>query len=287
MRRSPRLPTRHDPRTIYEVHKDRATGLTASEIAVKHGLSPMTVLGVLRPTSHPEALRNPYVFHSGALPTNAALQMYWLGYIAAGGRVAGQHLLSTLVLAIHPQDTEHVQWLLKDLGMGRVRCEVVESSLEGRQVYIRDRSLAETLLQWGIAAAPNEGSVPVEFIPRALVPDFVRGYLEGSRRTPPFGGTRAVAPSPRSLRSLALAGPLPLMEGLNQALQAICGVRTGTLGPSGHRGLTQLTFSRRDAVKILACAYRRPLRTGPRAVKFAARFGDPDGRQRGSGPAGT
>ncbi len=213
------------------------------------------------------------------MPANAALQIYWLGFIAPTGRVFGQNNLSTLVLAIHPDDAVHIQTLLQDLIVGHATCEFADSNLDGRQAYVRDRQLAETLLQWGISAAPADGSIPLEYIPRALVPDFVRGYLEGSRHTPPFGGVRTRVPSAESVRSLVLVGHAPMIEGLNRLLQAACGISGGIVTPFGRLGLTKVTFSSGDSRRILEQAYRSPARTMPRAAKFLERFGQHPGHR--------
>ncbi len=279
MKPTSRIRPRHDPRKIYDIHADRAAGLSPSEIAEKHDLPATTIQGLLRPTAETCALLSPYAMRRGPVPANAAVQVYWLGFIAASGRVFGQNTLTTLVLVIHPDDAAHIQTLLQDLVLGHATCEFADSNLDGRQAYVRDRQLAEMLLQWGISTAPAEGSIPVEFIPRALIPDFVRGYLEGSRQSPPFGGVRRQMPSPRSLRSLVLVGNAPLIEGLNRLLQSVCGISGGVVAPFGRRGLMQVTFSSADSRRILEQAYRVPARSMPRAAKFVEHFGQHQSRR--------
>jgi hypothetical protein len=277
----PRPRPRYDPKTIYRIHADREAGTSAADIAVKHDLPAVTVQGFLRSSGKTCALLSPYELRGAELPPNAAVQIYWLGYIAASGRVFGQNNLSTLILAIHPDDVAHIQTLLADLVIGHPRCEFAESSLDGRQAYVRDRSLAEVLLQWGIGTSTEDGSIPIEFIPSALWPDFVRGYLEGSRRCPPFGGQGTRAPRvPGVPRTLTLVGNKPLVEGLSRELQSACGITGGTVAPSGAGGLSQVTFSPSDTTRILQTAYRSPTRTSPRAAKFVKQFAHPEGRRR-------
>jgi len=283
VRLSSRIRPRHDPKTIYNIHADQAAGLTPSEIAAKHDLPTTTVLGFLRSPAETCALVSPYGFQR-VRPTTGPVQVYWLGFIAASGRIFGENHLCTLVLAIHPEDATHVQTLLQDLIVGRAAYEFADSNLHGRQAYVRDRQLAEMLLQWGISAAPEEGSVPLEFIPDALIPDFVRGYLEGSRHSPPFGGTRHQVPSPRWLHSLVLVGPARLVDGLNRVLQSACGARGGVVGPFGRLGLEQVVFPPEDGFRILEYAYRRPIRSISRAAKFVAWFGQHEGRRSGKFP---
>lgn len=222
---------------------------------------------------------SPYALRRGPVPDNAAVQIYWLGFIAATGRVFGQNNLTTLVLAIHPDDAAHVQTLLQDLVVGHATCEFADSSLDGRQAYVRDRQLAETLLQWGISATPADGSIPLEFIPRPLVPDFVRGYLEGSRHAPPFGGVRSGVPSPRSVRSLVLVGQKPMLEGLKRVLRAAWGISGGAVAPLGRQGLSKVAFSAADSRRILGHVYRSPTRAMPRAAKFVEHFGQDSGHR--------
>ena len=286
MRLSARTLPRHDPKTIYAIHADRAAGLSLPEIAAKHNLPATTVLGFLRSSASTCTLVSPYDFRQSASAPSAPVHAYWLGFIAASGRVFGQNNLCTLVLAIHPDDAPHVHMLLADLVVGRATCEFADSSLNGRQAYVRDRQLAEMLLQWGIASTPEESFVPLEFIPNALLADFVRGYLEGSRHTPPFGGSRTQAPSARSLGSLSLVGPALLVNQLSRVLQSACGASGGVVTPFARPGLMQIVFPAQASAKILEYAYRRPIRTGPRAAKFASRFSKQDGERPRKTPRG-
>jgi hypothetical protein len=272
VRLSSKTKPRHDPKKIYQIHADGAAGLTTAEIAARHDLPPATVIGLLRPIGETCTLVSPYGLRHEAQSIKASVQVYWLGFIAASGRVFGQNHLSTLVLAIHPQEASHVQTLLQDLMVGHVTCEFADSSLYGRQAYVRDRQLAEMLLQWGVSGTTEDGSIPIEFIPEALIADFVRGYLEGSRHTPPFGGQRPTIPSPGSLRSLAVVGSAPMVNGLNRVLQSVCGTRAGVVRPFERQGLEQVVFPSEDGLQILAHAYRCPQRSMPRAARYVAWF---------------
>jgi hypothetical protein len=260
------------PTRIYEIHADRAGGLSVPQIAAKHNLSASAVLAFLRSSVNTCALANPYEFRRRDLGPLAGPQAYWLGYIAATGRVLGQNNYCTLVLAIHPDDAPHIQTLLSDLVIGRTTCEFANSSLSGRQVYVRDRPLAETLLQWGIGATLAESSVPLEFVPVPLLPHFVRGFLEGGRLSPPFGGTRREPPSPQARSALSLVGSPALIAQLKPALQQSCRAYGGVITRFEQGGLAQVVFPPKAGGRILRYAYRSPTRTGPRATKFASRF---------------
>jgi len=263
---------RHDPRLICEIHAEHAAGLSTAEIAAKHGLPPLVVQGFLKAPGQACAMATPYGFTRPDLPPNASVQIYWLGYIAAGGRTLGQQAYSTLVLAIHPADEPHIEALLQDLIIGRAAIEFADSNLDGRQAYVRDRHLVEVLRQWGIAATAAEGAVPLDFIPPTCAPDFVRGYLEGSRLSPPFGGSGSRMPSPRALRALAFVGPPAFLQPLSWLLQSACGVRPAAVDASGPRGMSRIEYPLEEAFRILAWAYDRPVRTGPRAARFVTLF---------------
>ncbi|MGH7427548.1 MAG: hypothetical protein ACREJ4_04225, partial [Candidatus Methylomirabilaceae bacterium] len=113
MRLSSKVRPRHDPRKVFDIHADQAAGLTPSQIAVKHDLPPATVQGFLRSGGETCALVSPYGIQRNLSQTAASVQVYWLGFIAASGRVSGQSHLTTLVLQIHPGDAPHVQTLLQ------------------------------------------------------------------------------------------------------------------------------------------------------------------------------
>lgn len=265
-------PIRQTPRSIYAIHADRANGLSIPEIAARHNLPATAVLGFLRSSASACALANPFDFRRRRLTPLARPHAYWLGYIAASGRVLGQNNFCTLVMAIHPDDAPHIQTLLADLVIGRATCEFADSSLAGRQVYVRDRPLAETLLQWGIAATLEENGVPLDYLPAPTLSHFVRGYLEGSRLSPPFGGTRREPPSPHLQGPLSLVGSPSLIAQLKQTLQSACKAYGGTITPFENGGLARAVFPPRAGARVLAYAYRDPMRTAPRAAKFVSRF---------------
>lgn len=272
MRSVPHSVPRQAPKRIYEIHADRANGLTVLEIAAKHDLPATTVLGFLRSSMSTCALATPYDFQRRDLTPLARLHAYWLGYIAASGRVLGQNNFCTLILAIHPDDAPHIQSLLADLVVGRATCEFADSSLSGQQVYVRDRPLAEMLIQWGIAGSIEESAVPLEYIPTPILSHFVRGYLEGSRLSPPFGGTRREPPSPRASGSLSMVGSPALMTQLKRALRSACKAYGGTVKAFNGGSLVQVVFPPQAGARVLEYAYRRPTRSAPRAAKFVSRF---------------
>lgn len=263
---------RTDPSTIYAARADLAAGLEPIEIAARHNLPLLTVRGFLQTVDIPTALLSPYDLHHEPDGQHTRIQIYWLGYVAASGKVVGQGTSCTLILAIHPQDEQHVDALLRDLATGHSHSEIVDSSLEGRQVYIRDRRLAETLLHWGMGQQVNEHVLPMDFVPISHIMDFVRGYLEGSRGTPPFGGIREELPIPRSVRTLVVQGAARIIDGLRRVLSVSCHTDMGVITRAPDTGLAQLKLSPKDSALVLSRAYAEPIRTSPRAARFVQEF---------------
>jgi hypothetical protein len=247
--------------------------MSVAEIATKHGLALPVVLGFLKSSADSCTLLAPYEFHRAPVTATTAVHMYWLGYIAACGRLFGQGAHGTLVLAIHPEDSSQIDTLLQDLTIGHAACEFADSSLSGRQAYVRNPGLARVLIQWGIAETPERGLIPFEYVPAALVPDFVRGYIEGSRLTPPFGGEGRRIPTPASLERLTLVGAPGLIRDLSKVLAGPYHINGGAVTPHKSSGLSQITFNRPETQRLLAHAYRSPVRSIPRAAKFVAKYG--------------
>ncbi len=212
-----------------------------------------------------ERLLNPFHLRQSAIRTHGATQLYWLGFIAAAGRLFLQGAAPTLVLAVDRRDANHVLTLVEDLCAGHPTCEWCESNHDGLQAYIRDRELAQMLAEWGAPGAdPTEGSVPVTLIPTSLLPHFVRGYLEGGRRTPPFG-RRTVPASAAAIRVIALEGPPEFLTGLNAALTKHAGAAGGIVRPR-RNGMGLLTYRGRAAKQVAQFAYRDAGRSLPRAA---------------------
>lgn len=261
-----RLP-RRDPLRLFHIQSDFAAGLAPTDIAKKHELPVPAVLQIVRGRKRDDGLLDPFQLAHDGTRGRSTTQMYWLGYIAACGRLYQQGPSATLVLDVDRRDVDHVRQLVEDLIPGRTSCEFCESSQSGLQAYIRDRDLGMLLSQWGIPGAdPTEGSVPISLIPGSLMPHFVRGYLEGSRNQPPFGLTLVPA-TMASIRTVAMVGPQDFVIALAGTLRKHVGVATGTI--TGRRdGLKTLTYKGAKAKKIVQYAYRDPTRSMPRVARF-------------------
>ncbi|TMJ06776.1 MAG: hypothetical protein E6H01_00490 [Bacillati bacterium ANGP1] len=214
-----------------------------------------------------ERLLNPFNLRQGAVRSRGATQLYWVGYIAAAGRLFLQGSVPTLVLTVDRRDTDHVTTMIDDLCTGHPTCEWCESSRDGLQAYVRDRELAQMLAEWGAPGAdPSEGSVPVALIPSSLLSHFVRGYLEGGRGMPPFG-RRHVPLSHAAVRHIALEGPKEFLAGLNAALSKHAGTSVGDIR-ARRNGLAVLTYRGRAAARIVQFAYRGAERSLPRTASL-------------------
>lgn len=261
-----RRPPRRDPYQLFHIQSDFAAGLAPHQIAAKHGLPLPAVLRIIRRRKD-ERLLNPFNLRQSAVRSRGATQLYWVGYIAAAGRLFLQGSVPTLVLTVDRRDTDHVTTMIDDLCTGHPTCEWCESSHDGLQAYVRDRELAQMLAEWGAPGAdPTEGSVPVALIPPSLLPHFVRGYLEGGRGMPPFG-RRHVPVSHAAVRHIALEGPPDFLAGLSAALGKHAGIGAGMIRPR-RNGLAVLTYRGRAAARIVQLAYRGAERSLPRTASL-------------------
>jgi hypothetical protein len=259
---------RRDPLLLFRLQTDFAAGLAPAQIAEKHALSLYVVTQALRRDGNGR-LPDPYVLSQRDREQSDTILVYWVGFIAACGSVFdGPN--PTLVLDIDTGDLPHVHTLVEDLCEGRPGLESCQSSTRGLQVYIRDRNLGRIMVRWGIPGADRATeAVPVDFIPRGLMPHFIRGYIEGGRETPPFGGGR-VPGSPKTVRRVVLAGPQSFLTDLRAALPPDLR-RSGTLSAKAS-GTGKLTFDGDSAADLIRFAYRDATRSLPRAAALQRAF---------------
>ena len=259
---------RRDPLLLFRLQTDFAAGLAPAQIAEKHDLSLYVVTQALRRDGNGR-LPDPYVLSRRDRERGDATLVYWIGFIAACGSVFdGPN--PTLVLDIDADDLAHVHTLVEDLCDGRPGLESCQSSMRGLQVYIRDRNLGRLLVRWGIPGADRATeAVPVDFIPRGLLSHFVRGYIEGGRETPPFGGGR-VPGSPKTVRRVVLAGPHEFLGALRASLPPELR-RSGSVS-ARTTGVAKLTYDGEGASELLRFAYRDAMKSLPRAASLQRGF---------------
>ncbi len=254
-----RLP-RRDPYQLFSIHADFAAGLPPAAIAAKHGLPLSAVAAILRRRAD-DRLPTPFHLRQHARRGRGAVQLYWVGYIAACGRLFQQGPVPTLVLTVDPRDTAHVATLVEDLCAGHPTCEWCRSSRDGLQAYIRDRDLGRMLADWGIPDDPTDGSVPVALVPPGLLDHFVRGYLEG-------GGRVSAGRRP----AVSLTGPEQFASDLRRALARHAGVNGGQVRVR-RDGTHELTYTGPAARRLLQFAYQDPVRSLPRARRARQAYG--------------
>ncbi len=261
-----------DANEIFTILQERASGLSPSEIGLRHKLSAAVIQQFLRPRGN-TTLPTPFELsqHTG---DGLAVPLYWLGFIAACGRASHLAPGHPLVLSVDEDDLEHVRKLVEDLLRTRTTYEHCLSSHEGHQAYIRERDLGEAATHWGVTTSPRETALPVDHIPAAALPHFVRGLIEGQVHEPPFGGRKPVRhhPSPR-VRELAIAGSPRFTEALRRRLLSASRALEGVVEPTDSPARSILTFRRAAAEALLRFAYREPVRSSPRADKFVRAFG--------------
>lgn len=219
----------------------------------------------LRRDRDPQALPDPFSLAQRARNGRDAALLYWVGYIAACGSVYDGPI-PTLVLDVDPRDRGHVETVLDDLCAGRPGHEYCRSTTRGLQVYIRDRDLGRLLVRWGLPGDDRSaGSVPVALIPTSLLSHFVRGCLEGARRTPPFG-MRTTPVSAASVRKVVFTGPGGFVTALREAMRpTVLGMGTFTLA---RKGKATLAYEGRAALRVMRFAYREAARSIPRADRL-------------------
>lgn len=258
---------------ILAIHKERAEGLSPNQIGARHEISGVVVQQFLRPRTNTtlptpfELTRTP----QGQLPP---IPMYWLGFIAASGRAANRTSGRPLVLSVDTRDEEHVRTMVRDLLRVPAAHEFCYSSHGGHQAYIRERDLGEAVTHWGLTTDPREGVLPVDHIPAAALPHFVRGLIEGQVHHPPFGGRGPAAahPSPR-VRRVVLAGSPGFLQALQRRIRESAAGAVGTMSATGSPAAALLTFSGLNATALLRYAYRNSVRFAPRADRLVKAFG--------------
>lgn len=163
----------------------------------------------------------------GAMPPD--VQMYWVGFLTAAGRLCGQGAAFTLVVTLGNRSQADMDTFTADLAGAYVRYEFCHSSLAGWQLYVRDEHLCKALLPWGIPS-DRYGEAPalLDELPDDLITPFVRGYLDGDRLVhgKPHRGTAS---------ALTLHGTPAVLAGINNMVQRCWHVPMGTVTAGTRR----------------------------------------------------
>jgi hypothetical protein len=186
-------------------------GKTASEIAEACDTPLKMVQQVLAPIagarlSDPVHLLNNIDVSTGLPP--ADIQVYWVGFLTAAGRICGQGRSSALIVTLGHRSQEYMQILIADLATPQVRHEFCRSSLLGWQLYFRDQDLCDALVRWGVPSAVHgDDPTVLDDFPLEFMPPFLRGYLDGN-------WAPAGVPRP-SLNHLVFYGTETVLAGIN------------------------------------------------------------------------
>lgn len=219
-------------------------GKTSREIAEANDVPLKAVEQILAPVagarlSDPAELLNHRTVATG-LPT-ADIQVYWVGFLTAAGRIYGQGPSFALIVRLGDRSQEHTGTLMADLTTPQVRHEFCRSSLLGWQLYLRDADLCQALIRWGIPSERHgEDSTVLDDLPKQLVAPFLRGYLDGTWAHG-AAGTRSAA--------LAFYGTETVLVAINAMIKRGWSIGPGkvTLAPSQ----AALKFNVRDGQAIL------------------------------------
>jgi hypothetical protein len=171
------------------------------------------------------------------------VQIYWVGFVAAAGRICGQGASFALILTLGTRAQAHMNLFVQDVATSQIRNEYCSSSLLGWQLYVRDQNLCKALLRWGIPSdLHGDDPTVLDDIPNEFTAPFLHGYLDGTWAAPGAAASRSSDP--------ILYGTEGILSALNRMLKRACGVHSGAVTPCPPRW--QLKFNRQDARVVLA-----------------------------------
>jgi hypothetical protein len=178
--------------------------------------------------------------------TPADVQMYWLGFLTAAGRIWGRGTGLTLVITLGDKKSPmYIKTIMTDLADPYARSEFCQSSLHGWQLYIRDQSLCNALIPWGIPSDLNgEDPALLDDLPEEFAAPFLRGYVDGNW---PIRQTVDAEKHP----ALILQGSPEVLAGINAMVHRYWGIDGGVV--NGHQPpRAELRFpNARDGQEIL------------------------------------
>jgi hypothetical protein len=227
-------------------------GKRASEIAERYELPVGAVERVLAPVNHPRLSDPvPLIQTREAVPGRVApdVQLYWLGFLMAVGRILGQGTSFTLVVTLGTRARDAIEVLMADLlGTDTARCEFCHSSLGGWQVYLRDPDLCKALLPWGVPSNFYGGDVALlDDLPNAFAAAFLRGYVDGLGVERDGGGPRG--------QGLLLTGDPAVLAGINAMIERAWGVSGRVGGRASSKGTLRFSLPASRAVRERLDAY--------------------------------
>jgi hypothetical protein len=220
-------------------------GKTLAEIAALYQTTLETVRHILAAVADTRISDPVHLLHArrpapGAMP--ADVQLYWVGFLTAAGRLCGQGAASTLIVTLGDRPQSDMDTFAADLASAHVRYEFCRSSLAGWQLYVRDQNLCKALIPWGIPSdLYGEDPELLDDLPEEFVIPFLRGYVDGNQ--PGRGKTHNDSAS-----GFALYGTLATLTGINKMLERCWHVKTGTVTHGAHRATLRFPDQQTRAV---------------------------------------
>ena len=197
-------------RTV-QIRSGARKGKTAVEIAEACGAPLKVVEQMLAPIADARLSDPAHLLNHGRVAVGlppADVQLYWVGFLSAAGRICGAGASSALVVTLGHHAREDMQPFMSDLATPQVRYELCRSSLLGWQLYLRDRDLCEALLRWGVSSEVHgDDPTVLDDLPTKFIAPFLRGYLDGNWTAP--GVPRS------SSHRLVLYGTESVLAGIN------------------------------------------------------------------------
>jgi hypothetical protein len=244
-----RSPTGPDLKWREQVGKIRAAarrGKQAREIAESYDLPVGTVERVLIPVDHPR-LSDPVQLlrtrRESPGMTPADIQLYWLGFLMAAGRIWGQGTSLTLVVTLGEQSHAHMETFMDDLATDYVRCEFCRSSVVGWQAYLRDQTLCKALFPWGVPSELHgDDATILDDLPGEFTTPFIRGYADGNWPALRFASGQKEA-------RFVLQGTADILKRINTMMQRHWSASGGRVTPQGARA--ELRFGASSACKTI------------------------------------
>ena len=223
-------------------------GMSLEEIAVLHQVPLAAVEHALAPVEHPR-ISDPVHLLQGhrQIPGTAPadVQLYWLGFLMAAGRIWGQGNSLTLVVTLGEESRKYIETFIADITTDHINREFCLSSIVGWQVYLRDRSLCKALLPWGVPSdLYGDDSALLDDLPREFAIPFICGFVDGN--------WPAIRSSTRSSRErFTIRGTPAVLAKLNSMVQRYCGISGGIVTPWLERA--ELQFSDPEVCRIIHC----------------------------------
>ncbi|HEV2439339.1 MAG TPA: hypothetical protein VGX97_04685 [bacterium] len=228
----------------WRIRAEARKGKTAAQIAEVGEFPLKMVEQILAPIadvrlSDPASLLNKRPVAAGLPP--ADVQMYWVGFLTASGRICGQGASFALIITLGERSQEHMNTFVEDLATPQVRNEYCRSSLLGWQLYVRDQSLCKALLRWGIPSdLHGDDPTVLDDLPKDFLAPFLHGYVDGNWAPP---GT------PVRSNGLVLYGTEAILTAMKTTLSRGWGIDSGVVAPRAPRA--ELKFNRQDSQTIL------------------------------------